>query len=213
MVGTNNGGAQVNGVTGSLWGHLVQRIETYVTTPPSYADKVNVEGGMDMEVEFNTPDATKAWANAYDANSNSIGYENYGDCTGCPQTQTYDTMPAPPGAKVQAAGISYVWYQDDIYDLSWGIATAFPLPEIYNETGANAAQWQNISLYAAKNYGGLMHIDGAVTQYQACIDQNDPCAGTHNTPAQGWTQLYNALNGDSHTAQDLPWSTDFTYQG
>lgn len=50
---------------------------------------------------------------------------------------------------------------------------------------------------------------GALTQWQACIDQtNDPCAGVDNPPEAGWQQFWSTLNADPDTRQELPWSTD-----
>jgi len=56
----------------------------------------------------------------------------------------------------------------------------------------------------------IMVIKGAFTQWQACQDR-PPCVGIDNTPGVGWLQLYNELNPDSRTAQDLDWSTDITW--
>jgi hypothetical protein len=83
------------------------------------------------------------------------------------------------------------------------------LPEIYNTYGANAWQWQNLSLYSYVNHNKRLTIMGAFTQWQAC--QGRSCSGVDNRPEVGWRQLSEALNFDSRTAQSLPWSTDITW--
>lgn len=118
-------------------------------------------------------------------------YYDWGDAGGCP----------PYGS------CNNGWTQGDVWYISWGASPSWPLPLIYNTVGANADQWYNLSLYSYLNHGGRMDIRGSGTEYQAC-QQRDYCSGIDNTPAQGWTQLWTALNNDSRTAQSLRWSTD-----
>lgn len=128
---------------------------------------------------------------------------NYGDAAGCP----------PYG------NCNNGWTQDDVWYISWGCGIAAPLPEIYTTTGSQAKEWYRLVKYSiSKNPGNPMIISGTMTQYQACIDQGDPCSGTNNTPEQGWTQLWDLLNADPETAQTLlnpstlRWSTDISWQ-
>lgn len=56
-----------------------------------------------------------------------------------------------------------------------------------------------------------MPIYGSVTQHQACQDGRSGCAGTDNTPSQGFYQLKYWLDQDPDTAHDPRWSTDFRH--
>lgn len=94
--------------------------------------------------------------------------------------------------------------------MSWGVATAWPLPEIYRNDGMNAGQWWRISRRSAVAHGGKMLFDASLTQYGACQTRGcDP--SLDNTPAQGWTQLQNRLNMDARTADPVEYSTDITW--
>jgi len=55
-----------------------------------------------------------------------------------------------------------------------------------------------------------MTINGSLTQAAAC-SQVGGCSGTNNSASTGWTQLYNALNSDSRSAQSLSWASDLRY--
>lgn len=58
----------------------------------------------------------------------------------------------------------------------------------------------------------LMRFFSAVTQHQACLDHPDSsCTGKDNRPEQGWKQLWNALNSDPKTAQNIGWLTDIRW--
>jgi len=72
-------------------------------------------------------------------------------------------------------------------------------------------QWYSLSAYSFDAHGARMDIKGSVTQYQAC-SQTGGCNGIDNTPAQGYRQLWQALNADIDTAQDLLWATDLKWK-
>ena len=88
---------------------------------------------------------------------------------------------------------------------------SYPIPEIYNERGVSAAQWQAISHWAVDKGHGPIIFWGALTQWQACTDQDDSCEGKKNLPEQGWKQLWDVLNRDPKTAQNLPVLTDIRW--
>lgn len=104
------------------------------------------------------------------------------------------------------------WYQQDLHHVSWNLNAAIPLPEIYRQDGTNAKQWQQLTLYTTVKHNNLMLFKGSMTQYQACIDQNDPCTGLKNTRTQGYQQLWDRMNSDSRTAQTPDSATDLTWQ-
>jgi hypothetical protein len=55
-----------------------------------------------------------------------------------------------------------------------------------------------------------MLMAGTLTQFGAC-QQVGGCTTTDNTPAEGWTQLYNLLNADPKVRHSPRWSADLSY--
>jgi hypothetical protein len=158
-------------------------------------------GANDMEPGWDSPSETRAWVNGFFSSTPVVALYNYGSCDSCPYFNCLSCTP-PNG-----------WSLDDIWYISWGATGAYPLPEIYLSSGANADQWYRMGVYAYTNHGSSMNFSGVFTQWQACQDVGpNACPYTGNTPATGWTQLYNALNGDSRTKQPLDWSTDISWQ-
>lgn len=201
VVGTNNS-SQATYSNGKAWAEMVNHIASY-NADHSYSDQVVLDGGNDMEPIFNSPDATKEWVDGY-ASAYRYFLYNYGSADGCPAED------APTGSGNGMC--SNNWTQEDIYQISWGAPPALAIPEIYNESGTSAKQWQNISKYAAVHDHG-MQLKGAMTQDGACNQQDSNCiAGTDNKPEEGWQQLYDQLNKDPDTRQsELPYSTDITW--
>jgi hypothetical protein len=193
-IGTSNYRGQTNSSHGRAWAQMVNSVVSWISQK-GYGSQLDVAGASDMELNWNTASATRAWANGYDS-SDMRGYFNYGDAAGCP----------PYGS------CNNGWTQEDVWFVSYGSPPAFPLPEIYTTNGSMAAEWYRLSLYGYTAHGRAMWIPGEMTQYQACIDSGNTCAGTNNTPAAGWTQLYSKLNADWRTAQSLPNSTDITWK-
>ena len=71
-----------------------------------------------------------------------------------------------------------------------------------------------MSVYSYENHGEAMQFLGAVTQYQACQQRPSPiCDLLDNTPREGWSQLRGFINSDPRTSQNLPWVTDFKWEG
>jgi hypothetical protein len=63
-------------------------------------------------------------------------------------------------------------------------------------------QWHAVKLRSVR-LGNPKHISGVLTQYAAC-QYTGNCADpvlTDNTPAEGWTDLWNALYEDPLTRQ------------
>jgi hypothetical protein len=191
-IGTNNYGAYTTQGSGQAWAQMVNAVDAWIKTPPTYESKLAVAGANDIET-WNTVTASRAWVIGYDS-VNNRPYYNYGSCDGCPYKNHPEWNP------------NNNWTKEDFWYVSWGAEPAWPLPEIYNTLGTHAYQWQYLSLYAYTNHGMAMKILGAFTQWQAC--QGRSCNGIDNTPTAGWSQLSNALNSDSRTAQWVQWSTD-----
>jgi hypothetical protein len=193
--GTNNDQGYTGASHGEAWGDMVDRLNDWIDLPPSWAGKLTARGAIDIEDWSGSGDVadTKAWASSYDG-ATDWPYYNYGSLDGC----------SPYGS------CNGDWTHDDYWYVSWGVSTAYPLPEIYyleayegDTNGGNAAQWYELSLYGYLYKTGALYILGSFTQYDA-----EPSS---NTPAEGWQQLYDELTSDWRTNQDLPYSTDITW--
>lgn len=200
-VGTNNYGSNTTYAHGQSWAQTINSIGVWLANN-SPGSQVTVRGASDIEVGYSSSSTAYSWVNGY-ANSWSSPYYlyNYGDASGCPQSGTTGT----PGA------CNNNWNQENVEYVSWGAPPSFPTPEVYATTGANAKQWQQISLYAYLAHGSSMSFSGPLSQSQACA-QRGGCAGVNNTPDQAWTQLWNELNSDSRTVQNMSWSTDIKWR-
>ena len=128
--------------------------------------------------------------------ANTWLYLNFGDAAGCPPAGSCDNG----------------WSYADIWYVSSGNGPARPLPQIYNEYGTQAKQWERLDLWAVANRGARMDFRGAMAQHQACADRGDSCPGVDNTAATAWTQLAGALGAAAATAQPLRWSTDISWR-
>jgi hypothetical protein len=153
-----------------------------------------------MELDWNSPIVSRAWTDGFhSADQNRYQYYDFGDCASCPSI--YHPSWSPNNG----------WTLADIWYVAWGAGPAFPLPLIYANDGINAYQWQYLSRYSSVNKGGAILFPGPMTESQACVQQNG-CGSLNNTPQQGWTQLFEALNSEPRTAQKyLPWETDIKY--
>lgn len=158
-----------------------------------YTSQLFVVGGIDAEPDWNSPAATRAWADGYTSkylsSSRRAPYYNFGSCDGCSWGNFY---------------LNNGWTIDDVWYMSYGAPPAWPIPEMY-VSGVNNWQWQWVSKWAKQNKGNRIHFLGSLTQWQAA---GNCCT---NTPGQGWSELYDALNSDADTAQDLRWSTDISW--
>jgi hypothetical protein len=203
-IGTNNKQG-ISNASGQTWAALVDQVNTWVKQQQDA--EIKIAAASDMELGWNTAQNTRSWVDGYKAYFSSNGkfaptLYNYGDAAGC-----------PPYGRCNGG-----WTQDDVWYISWGSGVSAPLPEIYTTTGSQAKEWANLVKYSfTKDPNHPMIIAGVMTQYQSCLDQNDH-SGTDNTPAQGRSQLWNALNADEQTAQTLKnpqtlrWVTDITWQ-
>jgi hypothetical protein len=204
-------GDNVTSGHGQAWANLVTNLNTWIQTPRpglarGYASQETALGAMDMEVAWNTPGNSRGWSNGYGINY-TRGYRHFGDAAGCPETGQTSTNRACP------TNPNYGWTQEDLWYVAWGNGPAWSLPQMYNTAGAQAREWQQISLYGFLAHGNnYIKFDGAFTQAQACLDHpNPPCSGTNNSPGVGWSQFWDALYTDSRTAFTPSWLTDVTW--
>jgi hypothetical protein len=207
-VGTVNSGAGLTTGQAQAWAYMINDLWTWINTPPSYADKISVAGGIDIEPGFGPAAAARAWVDSYAQNFTGMSFlYNYGTCDGCP-LQWCPTC--------TAGTINYTWTLDDIYHVAYGALPSYPTPEIYLTNGWNATQWYWMSRYSWVYHVVAINFKATMTQWGAChYDGNLPTcivAGTLNTPYAGWSQLYGDVNADPNTQQAPGWSTDITWQ-
>ncbi len=201
-VGTNNYFLNTKGnfVTrehGIAWATMVNEIGDWIKVNPAIASRVSVAGANDMELSWNSVQATRAWMDGY-ASAYQYPVYNFGSCDSCPYNARPNISPANG------------WTLNDVLYISWGAKPAFALPEIYLFNGINAEQWARLSLHSYINTGKPITYTGALTQWMACRDtQEGECADTGNSPVFGQRQLLTALNSDARTVQrELRWNSD-----
>jgi hypothetical protein len=194
VLGTSNYGRGVSRGHGRAWARMVNRANDRLRRLGLHRT-ASFAGGSDIELGWNGPEVSRRWVRGYDSVARWRFY-NFGDAAGC----------APRGNCLGA------WTQDDVWYVSWGARTAWPLPQIYTPSGSMARQWYRLSLYAYRHHGTKMTIVGALSQRTACRQSSDPCWGINNSPGRAWRQLQRLLNADPRTAQPLRWVTDLRWQ-
>jgi hypothetical protein len=194
-LGTSNYGGAVTHAHGKAWAEMVNGANDWVEEN-GLRPKVRFAGASDIELGWNGPGVSRRWVRGYDSVARWRFY-NFGDAAAC----------QPRGDCLGA------WTQEDVWFVSWGALSAWPLPQIYNESGIMAEQWYRLSLYAYSNHGAPMTIVGSLSQRAACRQSSDPCWGINNSPQRAWGQLQRWLNSDPRTAQDLRWISDLRWEG
>jgi hypothetical protein len=193
-LGTSNYGSAVGWPHGRAWARMVNRANDWLDGQGLHRF-VRFAGGSDIELGWNGPAVSRRWVRGYDSVARWRFY-NFGDAAGC----------APRG------NCSGAWTQEDVWFVSWGARSAWPLPQIYTPSGSMAQQWYRLSLYSSQRHGQRMTIVGALSQRQACRQSSDSCWGINNSPRRAWRQLQRLLNGNPRTAQPLAWLTDLRWQ-
>ena len=206
-VGTTNDGSAVTAGHGRAWAAMINSINGWLGAN-GFDSQTWAVGANDMELSWNSAPVTRAWVDGYSAVC-CPELINYGDAAGC----RYDGRQAG-----DECGTSRYpsWTANDVWYISYGAPPSFPLPQIYRTDAVMAKQWYGLSLYAKNAHGAAMWFYGSLTQYAACV-QVGSCTSTKNTPAQGWTQLWNALNCQYFTVSTCPtgqsvfYSTDMSW--
>ena len=207
-VGTSNYPAPQHGVVypsvtyghGQAFAQMINRLDNWFTNVCTRGcdGQISIYGANDIEPAWDTPAHTLDWMNGYDS-ANARNLYNYGSLDGCPRFTA-------PGANC-ANG----WTKEHVMRVTTGYVS--PLPEIYATNGVNAEQWYLMSLYAYQTRGKPFDFVGVMTNWQACQQSGDECKRLRidNTPAEGWTQLYNLVNKDARTVDSLTFSTDIKW--
>jgi len=203
-VGTSNDFGYTGNAHGKAWAAMVNNINAWLATPPSFLGSEIAWGGIDAETEWSDPTTTMAWANGYAVNLSCPNgacnyYVDYGDAGGCPAYYTGTDSPCNGS-----------WLQGHVQYMAWGVRPAYPLPEVYFNpppgSRVNANQWQAIALDSYYFWGGAMYPFGSMTSYAASGNSS-----SYNQPSQGWQELQDAMNSNTHTVETLGWATDVTW--
>jgi hypothetical protein len=197
-VSTSNFGSQTTREHGIAWANMVKEVHQWFINN-GYSGQALAVGGNDMELGWNTPIATRAWADGYNSVANRRPYFNVGDAAGCPPLNNSNDGNACGTATYPT------WTATDVRYISWSVAAASPFPQIYSNSGIHARQWQWISANV-----GWMDFKGALSQSAAC--QQNGCDGElDNTPQQAWQQLWDTLNSVQGTADSFEWLSDVSW--
>ena len=195
-LGINNYKGETNANHGRAWAQMVNSVDEWLAGQP-YSDRVSVAGAIDAEPSWNTAGNTRAWVDGF-TGATTQPLVNFGACDGCPTALRPNQQP------------NNGWKVEDVWYISAGARNTLALPEIYLTGGIHADQWYRVSLHGYTAHGRRIDFAGTLTQFAACQERG--CIGTDNTPAQGWSQLYNAVNADIRTATSLPASSDITWR-
>ncbi|MHB1118507.1 MAG: hypothetical protein ACYC6H_10760 [Bellilinea sp.] len=208
---------EVASVFGAKWADMVKELNTCGVNE-FYCSQVLFTGAIDIEWSlekindiyiWNTPYVTRGWVDAFDMNDlNQSIFFNYGACVGCPivPNLSWKYSTAMP------------WTQADAWYVSWGSKPAYAVPEIYDNDNMYllANRWAAVSKYGALYQSSRIVFSGVMTQMQACLQpshRDGSCDTLDNTPAEGWSQLVDAINMDAYTVSPYPrWSTDIKWQ-
>jgi hypothetical protein len=126
--------------------------------------------GQDQEPGFDKAPISRSLADGASAQGYALNY-NYGSADGC--------YPYNGGDSSRNGSCANGWTATDVYWVSWGSASAVPLPEIYYSSPDLAAQWANINRLWSLVFFGTTGETGAQL-----------------TPAQGWDRLSSKTSGN-----------------
>ena len=117
----------------AAWAAMVKRIKNDIA---AYSE-VNVVAGIDAEPGFDTGYInTRQWAEAYNS-TNVSRYYNFGS------TDSYPTLPlGTPTPVVPPFVCCSPWTVDKLYHVSYGLAWAYSLPEVYSPQSAR--EWNRV---------------------------------------------------------------------
>lgn len=182
---------------GRAWAQMVNQVNDWFLNvcPNSCNGQVDAMGANDIELAWSSPEAAIDWLNGYDS-ANRYSLINFGAAEGCPN---------------YCGGGGYYWTKDQVLQVT-NSGPVYSLPEIYLNSGTNAYQWYQLSLYSVQKFGYPFDFAGTLTNYGACQQYPEPaCEYIDNTPEQGWQQLYDLVNKDPKTYDDLKYSSDIQW--
>lgn len=190
-IGTNNSGFGVGSANGKTWAKVVKAVRSYLSAHHLSAHVV-VFGANDIESWGSAPAAIQ-WVKGY--HSGGAGnFINFGSLDGC-----------PTAAAGRCAG---GWTTADYWSVS-NLSVAWLVPQIYNQTGAQAAQWELLDRYSVQHHHRALDFLGPLDQHNI---KPGCCRGTNNTATQAWKQLWSALHSRKSTAQKLLFSMEIRWE-
>lgn len=206
LIGMGTSNSVINGRSdawlrahGDAWARNVRALAAWANA--NYPGHAQIMGAWDAEPSWSTFAKAEQWMHGYDGYPHrQLLYAN-ASADGCPPASATNG-PCNNG-----------WNQQRVWHLAWQHDPSLPIPQIYNTSGTQARQWQQIDLWASRTQGDGMFFYGSMTQYGACR-QVGGCAGTNNTPHAGNDQVMWWLNSHRLTAQsdvatmtDMNWNT------
>ncbi len=209
-IGTNNYAGTPTSAHGSSWGTMVSNIDAWIDTPPdnNYKNEWAV-GASDMEVNnWDSNTSTESWVEGYNSVT-SIALVDFGDDDGL----INDNSTSNTG-----------WTGADVWFVASGRAKDATddaaLPEVYLPPTI-AQNWQELSQWASTTTDSKLtslvynNSNPKTIQFWGELTEFEwpQYPGQDNSPAQGWSQLYNALNtpGQNTNQSTLLYSSDITY--
>lgn len=193
-IGTNNSGS-VSFANGQRWARLVRAVRSFDSAHHLSAHVI-VFGANDIESWCGnsgcaSPSQAIQWARGY--HSGGVGnFVNFGSLDGCPP----------------AGGCSGRWTQADYWSVS-NRSVAWVVPQIYNQVGTQASQWESLDLFSVQHHHSALVFLGPLDQHDI---QPGCCPGTNNTAQQAWNQLWSALHSHRSTSQRLLFSIEIRWE-
>lgn len=182
-------------------------------TFPGIDSEVLAVAGIDVEPAYNPTYVTDHWFAGY----NGANVQNkeivyiIGSADNCPTD--YPSLNVQYPSSINPGPCYPGWTQDDLYEVTWGLPFSWPFPQIYRTDESNAEEWRRIAIYANAKYNSKMAFKGEMTTLEACNQTNADCSTIDNSPAVGFSQLYNRIFGDNRIINLMIWSTDIRYSG
>src|SRR4051812_2270150 len=174
-------GGRVDRAAGASWGRLVSGVATALPG-------LDVRGGLDVEVEWASAAAARAWLAGY-LDATSRGFVDVGSCT------------CPPLSRLPAG-----WTLADLAAIASAGGRGVVVPQIYANAGGNATEWAALARWAVAHHHAPVHLAGVLTEQSACAGPpRRPCAGIDLDPVAAWRQL------SVRSGQSLRWATDIGY--
>jgi hypothetical protein len=195
---------------------MIDEIFAYINAPPRW-DEIDIVAGIDAEPLFDPnysappDDSTRAWVTSFQPALAKPIYYNFGSTDGYPVPAPY----VPP-----AGACCSPWSVDQLYEVSYGLGTAFSLPEIYKVPYSR--NWHRVQKWSIES-GRLFPLrfsgvtseceSSGCTQFDPTIchepeHPQDRLACFDYTQKQAWQAHWLEINSDPLTRQNLPWSTD-----
>jgi hypothetical protein len=208
-----------------MWAGLVKDLHGYVNNDAHYndilPDQVKIWCAIDIEtwsVSNPNPNNQTIYCGgtplyAAPAKNTTLWAENYSNTASVPPYFNFGNYTESlPNLGKNTWGADFTWY------VSWGLPTAYPLPEIYNTTTTNSKQWHDLARYSVLCTAPCLPVSytptkGRTMQYWGVLTQfgDAACSIQTNAPKDGWQQLYGTLTADVFTEQSFPASSSYLF--